>query len=91
MADTPARRRRASTTCDVGRARREDPDADPPRRLHVCSTYHEQVVESYRDAYAAWAYEAETHTIGYATELDEYRKTNPPPLFPQWLKSYRRH
>lgn len=41
---------------------------------------------AYRDARDAWERQAEAATYGYETELREYRETNPPPRFPDFLR-----
>lgn len=57
------------------------------RTMRACRSdcLHRQLVTEYRDARDAWAAEAERVTLGYATELAEYRSTNPPPTFKAWL------
>lgn len=42
-------------------------------------------MDSYYCAREAWEREAEAVTLNYDTELAEYKETNPPPLFRDWL------
>lgn len=47
--------------------------------------YHADLMESYYLAREAWEAEAEAVTLGYDTEMAEYKATNPPPRFRDWL------
>lgn len=44
------------------------------------------MVEEYRDAYWAWENQMREETIGYETEMKEYRDRNPSPKFKDWLR-----
>lgn len=44
------------------------------------------MVLEYRDARDAYEQEAERVSIGYATELEEYKRDHPGPTFKGWLR-----
>jgi hypothetical protein len=47
------------------------------------------VVEGYRAWRATWEADAEAATIGYTTEMIEYRRDNPAPTFRTYLTDTR--
>lgn len=70
---------RASLTCRRG----------PGPRVHHCSWWHEDLVESYRTARAAWEAQEEAVALGYGTERAEFAAATTPPTFRAWLAGYR--
>lgn len=71
---------RASLTCRRG----------PGPRVHHCSWWHEDLVESYRTARRAQEDRAEAATLAYQTELSDYFETVERRVtFRAWLAEYR--
>jgi hypothetical protein len=54
------------------------------------NAWREHVTEVYTLAREAWEREAEAVTFLYPTELREYKRTNPPPTFREYLVALRR-
>jgi hypothetical protein len=46
---------------------------------------HRAIVREYRDARDAYEATVENVALGYATEMEEYRRENPGITFKQWL------
>jgi hypothetical protein len=63
-------------------------DAGKGRHQHPCSPAHADA--GYRAWRQTWEEAAEAATIGYATELTEYRRDNPAPTFRTYLTDNRR-
>jgi hypothetical protein len=64
-------------------------DSGKGRRQHPCSTSHADTVEGYRLWRKTWEDAAEVATIGYTTEMIEYRRDNPAPTFRTYLTDTR--
>lgn len=53
------------------------------------NAWRDFVTEQYTLARLAWDADAEAATFNYPTELKEYRRTNPPPRFRDFLVALR--
>lgn len=54
------------------------------------NAWRDMVTEAYTLARLAWEAEAEAATLGYATEMREYRRTHPSPRFRDFLVALRK-
>jgi hypothetical protein len=64
-------------------------DRTKGRQQHPCSASHADVVTGYRLWRETWEDAAEAATIGYATEMTDYRRDHPAPTFRTYLTDRR--
>ena len=57
---------------------------EPPVRRKP-NRWVQTITEAWRAAHDAWAAEAERVAIGYATELAEFKASNPPPRLKDFM------
>lgn len=64
-------------------------DESKGSRQHPCSTEHRDVVQGYRAWRESEEQAAEEHTIGYATETEDYWRDRQRPTFRLYLEGLR--